>query len=58
MNDKLIPNPRLKDADLEITELDDRLDMAVDSFGLLAADDTFFADNCSCTNTAKGCGQP
>jgi carbohydrate-selective porin OprB len=46
------------DPELEIIELDDRLDMAVDSFGLLAVDDEFFANNCDCTNSVAGCGQP
>jgi carbohydrate-selective porin OprB len=44
--------------ELEIIELDDRLDMAVDSFGLLSIDDEFFANNCDCTNSVAGCGQP
>ncbi len=43
--------------ELEIIELDDRLDMAVDSFGMLAINDQFFADNCDCTNSAAHCGQ-
>jgi ribosome assembly protein YihI (activator of Der GTPase) len=56
--DKLALTKIQPDPELEIIELDDRLDMAVDSFGLLALNDQFFADNCDCTNSAAGCGQP
>jgi hypothetical protein len=57
MDDNKKLNP-VTNPELEIVELDDRLDMAVDSFGLLSIDDDFFANNCNCTNTVAGCGQP
>ncbi len=43
-------------ANLEIVELDERLDMALDAIGIIIGG----TNNCSCTNTGcnvvKGCG--
>jgi len=54
MNSKRRPSETQSELELEIIELDGRLDMSLDTFGLLALNDQFFADNCACTNEV-GC---